>query len=234
MSIFRSILSVGIPSVLMQAISSVMSLGMNAILISFSSTAVAVFGVYFKLQSFVFMPVIGLNNGMVPIVAYNYGARKRERMLKTIKLSVCYAVAIMILGLIIAQTMPERLLSIFNASGDMMDMGVYALRIISIHFPVAAISIILSSVFQALGKGMYSLWVSFARQLIVLLPVAYLFSKIGGLNTIWWCYPLAELLSLTLCTIFFIRINRNLIRPLGSGEKSRKSMKNTSVECRAH
>lgn len=230
MQVFRSILSVGIPSVLMQAISSVMSLGMNAILISFSSTAVAVFGVYFKLQSFVFMPVIGLNNGMVPIVAYNYGARKKDRMLKTIRLSIYYAVAIMALGLIVAQAIPEQLLSIFNASDDMMDMGVYALRIISIHFPVAAVCIILSSVFQALGKGLYSLWISFARQIIVLLPVAYIFSKIGGLNMIWWCFPLAELLSLVFCVIFFVRINRKLIRPLGASEKRGKRLQKSAAE----
>ena len=182
-SVFRSILSVGIPSVLMQAIGSLMNLGMNAILISFSSTAVAVFGVYFKLQSFVFMPVIGLNNGMVPIAAYNYGAKRRDRLLKTVKLSIVYAVCIMVIGLIIAQLIPEKLLGIFNASDDMMQMGVFALRIISIHFPIAGISIILSSVFQALGKGLYSLSISFARQIVVLLPLAFLFSRIGGLNT---------------------------------------------------
>ena len=198
-SVFRSILSVGIPSVLMQAIGSLMNLGMNAILISFSSTAVAVFGVYFKLQSFVFMPVIGLNNGMVPIAAYNYGAKRRDRLLKTVKLSIVYAVCIMVIGLIIAQLIPEKLLGIFNASDDMMQMGVFALRIISIHFPIAGISIILSSVFQALGKGLYSLSISFARQIVVLLPLAFLFSRIGGLNMVWWSYPLAELLSLTLC-----------------------------------
>ena len=176
-SVFRSILSVGIPSVLMQAIGSLMNLGMNAILISFSSTAVAVFGVYFKLQSFVFMPVIGLNNGMVPIAAYNYGAKRRDRLLKTVKLSIVYAVCIMVIGLIIAQLIPEKLLGIFNASDDMMQMGVFALRIISIHFPIAGISIILSSVFQALGKGLYSLSISFARQIVVLLPLAFLFRE---------------------------------------------------------
>mgnify|MGYP002541190766 FL=1 len=227
-SVFRSILSVGIPSVLMQAIGSLMNLGMNAILISFSSTAVAVFGVYFKLQSFVFMPVIGLNNGMVPIAAYNYGAKRRDRLLKTVKLSIVYAVCIMVIGLIIAQLIPEKLLGIFNASDDMMQMGVFALRIISIHFPIAGISIILSSVFQALGKGLYSLSISFARQIVVLLPLAFLFSRIGGLNMVWWSYPLAELLSLTLCIFFFARVNRNILSQLKSPTDDEKERRKKS------
>ncbi len=226
--VFRSILSVGIPSVLMQAIGSLMNLGMNAILISFSSTAVAVFGVYFKLQSFVFMPVIGLNNGMVPIAAYNYGAKRRDRLLKTVKLSIIYAVCIMVIGLIIAQLIPEKLLGIFNASDDMMQMGVFALRIISIHFPIAGISIILSSVFQALGKGLYSLSISFARQIVVLLPLAFLFSRIGGLNMVWWSYPLAELLSLTLCIFFFARVNRNILSQLKSPTDDEKERRKKS------
>ena len=223
-SVFRSILSVGIPSVLMQAIGSLMNLGMNAILISFSSTAVAVFGVYFKLQSFVFMPVIG----MVPIAAYNYGAKRRDRLLKTVKLSIVYAVCIMVIGLIIAQLIPEKLLGIFNASDDMMQMGVFALRIISIHFPIAGISIILSSVFQALGKGLYSLSISFARQIVVLLPLAFLFSRIGGLNMVWWSYPLAELLSLTLCIFFFARVNRNILSQLKSPTDDEKERRKKS------
>ena len=227
-SVFRSILSVGIPSVLMQAIGSLMNLGMNAILISFSSTSVAVFGVYFKLQSFVFMPVIGLNNGMVPIAAYNYGAKRRDRLLKTVKLSIVYAVCIMVIGLIIAQLIPEKLLGIFNASDDMMQMGVFALRIISIHFPIAGISIILSSVFQALGKGLYSLSISFARQIVVLLPLAFLFSRIGGLNMVWWSYPLAELLSLTLCIFFFARVNRNILSQLKSPTDDEKERRKKS------
>lgn len=227
-SVFRSILSVGIPSVLMQAIGSLMNLGMNTILISFSSTAVAVFGVYFKLQSFVFMPVIGLNNGMVPIAAYNYGAKRRDRLLKTVKLSIVYAVCIMVIGLIIAQLIPEKLLGIFNASDDMMQMGVFALRIISIHFPIAGISIILSSVFQALGKGLYSLSISFARQIVVLLPLAFLFSRIGGLNMVWWSYPLAELLSLTLCIFFFARVNRNILSQLKSPTDDEKERRKKS------
>ena len=212
----------------MQAIGSLMNLGMNAILISFSSTAVAVFGVYFKLQSFVFMPVIGLNNGMVPIAAYNYGAKRRDRLLKTVKLSIVYAVCIMVIGLIIAQLIPEKLLGIFNASDDMMQMGVFALRIISIHFPIAGISIILSSVFQALGKGLYSLSISFARQIVVLLPLAFLFSRIGGLNMVWWSYPLAELLSLTLCIFFFARVNRTILSQLKSPTDDEKERRKKS------
>ena len=212
--VFSRLLAVGIPSVIMQAISSVMNLGMNAILISFSSTAVAVFGIYFKLQSFVFMPVFGLNNGMVPIVAFNYGARKKDRLMKTIRLSVCYAVCIMTLGLIIAQIFPNALLGIFNASDEMLNIGISALRIISIHFPIAGFCIILSSVFQALGNGVYSLVISFVRQIIALLPMAYVFSKIGGVTMLWWAFPAAELVSLCLCIFFFVRTNRRTLQHL--------------------
>lgn len=212
--VLSRILAVGVPSVIMQSISSIMNLGMNAILISFSSTAVAVFGVYFKLQSFVFMPVFGLNNGMVPIVAYNYGARKKDRLLKTIKLSACCAVCIMLVGFAIAQLFPETLLSLFNASDTMLDIGVTALHIISIHFPIAGASIILSSVFQALGNGVYSMLVSFCRQIVVLLPLAYIFSHIGGLHMLWWAFVLAEIVSLALCCFFLARINRKLLKNL--------------------
>ncbi len=201
--VLGNILSVGIPSVIMLSISSLMNLGMNAILISFSSTAVAVFGVYFKLQSFVFMPVIGLNNGMVPILAYNFGAGKKERMQKTIKLSIIIAFCIMLLGTVAAQRFPETMLSMFDASDEMLAIGVPALRIISIHFPIAAVSIVFSSVFQALGNGIYSMLVSFCRQLVALLPLAYVFARLGGLDLLWWAFVLAEVVSLVLCLLLF-------------------------------
>ena len=216
--IIKTILSVGIPSMIMQAIGSVMTFGMNKILIVFSSTAVAVFGVYFKLQSFVFMPVFGLNNGMVPIVSYNYGAENKERMIKTIKLSLCYAVGIMLLGLILIQIFPTQMLMLFNASEHMLSIGVPALRTISLSFIFAGIAIIFSSCFQALGNGILSMFVSIARQLIALLPAAYLLSKLNDVNLVWWSFPIAEIVSVTLSVIFFIRMYEKVIKPLGQGK----------------
>lgn len=203
---------------IMQAIGSVMTFGMNKILIVFSSTAVAVFGVYFKLQSFVFMPVFGLNNGMVPIVSYNYGAENKERMIKTIKLSLCYAVGIMLLGLILIQIFPTQMLMLFNASEHMLSIGVPALRTISLSFIFAGIAIIFSSCFQALGNGILSMFVSIARQLLALLPAAYLLSKMNDVNLVWWSFPIAEIVSVTLSVIFFIRMYEKVIKPLGQGK----------------
>ena len=213
----RGIYSVGIPSIVMASISSVMTFGLNLILMAFTSTATAVFGVYFKLQSFIFMPVFGLNNGMIPIISYNYGAKNRHRIIRTIKLCVFYAVAVMILGFGLFQIFPTQFLSMFNASQDMISIGVPALRIISISFLFAGYCIITSSVFQALGNGIMSLLVSVARQLIVLLPVAWLLSKTGNLNLVWWSFPIAELMSVTLCTIFLRKIYKKEIKPLPSG-----------------
>lgn len=200
--ILTSILYIGIPSILMMAISSVMTFGLNKILIAFSSTAVAVFGVYFKLQSFIFMPIFGLNNGMVPIVAYNYGAGKEKRIHTTIRYAACYAIGIMCLGVILFQAIPGPLLQMFSASEHMLSMGIPALRIISIHFVFAGFSIIASSVCQALGQSVYSLIVSLIRQLIVLLPAAYLLSLSGNVNAVWWSFPIAEVVSVLLCMIF--------------------------------
>lgn len=201
------IYKVGIPSIIMQAIGSVMTFGMNKILLMFSSTAAAVFGVYFKLQSFIFMPVFGLNNGMIPIIAYNYGARNKERIKQTAKLSILIAIGIMLIGLIIFQTLPEYLLAnLFDASENMIAIGVPALRIISLSFLFAGYCIIAGSVFQALGNGVYSLIVSAARQLLVILPVAYIFAKVFGLSMVWWSIPIAEIVSLTLSTILLKRI----------------------------
>lgn len=202
------IYQVGIPSIIMQSIGSVMVFGMNKILLLFSSTAAAVFGVYFKLQSFIFMPIFGLNNGMIPIIAYNYGSRQKKRILSTIKLSVGIAVFIMCIGFFLFQAFPAQLLSFFDASEHMLEIGVPALRIISLSFIFAGYCIIIGSVFQALGNGMYSLVVSAARQLLVILPVAYLFSMIFGLHMVWWAIPIAEIVSVLLSMFLFRRIKR--------------------------
>ena len=210
----KKIYSVGIPSIIMGSIGSVMTFGMNKILMVFTSTATAVFGVYFKLQSFVFMPVFGINNGMVPIVSYNFGARNKERMIDTMKISIIYAVCIMIIGFTIIQIYPDKLLSIFNASKSMIDIGIPALKIISLSFLFAGFCIIVGSVFQALGEGVLSMIVSIARQLVVLLPVAYLFSKTGNLNMIWWAFPIAEIASVVLSVIFLKRIYNKIIKDI--------------------
>lgn len=216
--IIGNIYSVGLPSIAMQSIGSVMVFGMNQILITFTATATAVFGVYFKLQSFVFMPVFGLNNGMVPIVAYNYGARKPDRILRTIKLSLTYGIGIMILGFLVFQLFPDVLLSFFMAegetSGDMLTIGVPALRTISISFLFAGVCVVSTAVFQALGHGVLSLAVSVLRQLVVLLPVAFLLSRIHGLDTVWWAFPVAELFALVLCAVFLRRVYRRNIKGL--------------------
>lgn len=212
----KTILAVGIPSMIMQAIGSVMTFGMNKILIVFSSTAVAVFGVYFKLQSFVFMPVFGLNNGMVPIVSYNYGAEKKDRLLKTIRLGLFYAVGIMLLGLALIQIFPNQMLLLFNASEHMLSIGVPALRTISLAFVFAGVSIVFTSTFQALGNGILSMFISIARQLIVLLPAAYLLSLTGNVNMVWWSFPIAEIMSVSLSVVFFIHMYKKVIKPIGS------------------
>lgn len=209
--IIGKIYSVGLPSIIMQSIGSVMVYGLNKILIAFSSTATAVFGVYFKLQSFIFMPVFGLNNGMVPILAFNYGARKRERMVDTIKYSVIYALIIMTAGTLAFWLFTDKLLLLFAASDHMMSMGIPALRIISIHFPIAAFCIIIGSVFQALGRAVYSMINSIMRQVVVLLPVAYLLSLTGEVNNVWWSFPIAELMSFTVTMLFLIKINKDII-----------------------
>ena len=215
--VIGGIYSVGVPSIAMQSIGSVMVFGMNQILIAFTATATAVFGVYFKLQSFIFMPVFGLNNGMVPIIAYNYGARKPERIVKTIKLSVMYAVGIMLLGLLAFQLIPDVFLGMFMAEdsgSDMLTIGVPALRIISISFLLAGFSVVCSSVFQALGHGVLSLAVSVIRQLVVLLPVAFVLSRVRGLDAVWWAYPIAELFAVTLSALFLRRVFRREVEPL--------------------
>lgn len=209
--IIGMIYKVGLPSIIMQSIGSVMVFCLNKILIAFSSTAVAVFGVYFKLQSFVFMPVFGLNNGLIPIMAYNYGAKKKDRMIKTIKCGLLIAFSIMSIGMVVFELFPDAILALFEASDNMLAMGKVALRTIAIHFPIAAICIVLGSAFQALGNAVYSMFVSIARQLVVLIPVAYALSKLGNVNYVWWCFPIAEIMSLTITVIFFIKLKREVI-----------------------
>ena len=209
------IYKVGIPSIIMQSIGSVMTFGMNKILLMFSSTAAAVFGVYFKLQSFIFMPVFGLNNGMIPIIAYNYGARNKHRIIETARKSVLIAVCIMILGFAIFQIFPAFFLStLFRASENMLGIGVPALKIISMSVLFAGYCIIVGSIFQALGNGVYSLIISAARQLIVILPVAYIFATVFGLSMVWWAIPIAEIVSVILSTLLLKRIYRKVIKPL--------------------
>ena len=214
-AIIKQIYMIGIPSMIMQAIGSVMTYGMNRILISFTSTATAVFGVYYKLQSFVFMPIFGMNNGLVPILSYNYGAGKRERFMQAMKLGIMYAVAAMMIGLAVFQLIPATLLKLFEASETMIEIGVPALRIISVSYLIAGFCIICGTVFQALGCAVYSMIVSIARQLVVLLPAAYLLSLTGNLNYVWWAFPIAELMSLCVTIVFLFIVNRKIISRIG-------------------
>lgn len=212
------IYAIGIPSIIMQSIGSVMTYCMNRILIEFSSTATAVFGVYFKLQSFFFMPVFGLNNGITPIIAYNYGAKQRKRMIKTIKLSLIVAFCLTFIGFFSFEAIPQVLLGMFNASEDMLTIGVPALRIIGIHYLIAWFCIVIGTVFQALGKAVFSMIVSIMRQLVVLIPAAYILAKLGGLHAVWWSFPIAEVFSLLVTLFFFIKIYREIISKLPEGK----------------
>ena len=200
--VIARIYAVGVPSIIMSSIASMMTFCMNQILMTFSATATAVFGVYFKLQSFVYMPVFGLNNGMVPIVAFNYGARQKQRIMKTMKLAIAYAFGMMLIGLAIFQIFPAELFRMFNASEAMLSIGIPSLRIISISFLFASINIISISMLQALGHGIYSMLISVGRQLIVLIPVAFLLSRTGNLNLVWLAFPLAETVAVVLSIIF--------------------------------
>lgn len=216
--IIGTIYAVGIPTIIMQSIGSVMTYCMNRILIEFSSTATAVFGVYFKLQSFFFMPVFGLNNGITPIIAYNYGAGQRKRMLKTIKLSMLVAFCLTFIGFLCFEGIPQILLSMFNASDEMLTIGVPALRIIGIHYLIAWFCIVSGTVFQALGKAFFSMIVSIMRQLFVLIPAAYILAKLGGLHVVWWSFPIAEVISLMVSSFFLVRINRTIISRVPEGK----------------
>ena len=213
--IIGKIYAVGVPSIIVMSIGSILVYFLNIILGSFTTTAIAVYGVYFKLQSFVFMPVFGLNNGSVPIVGYNFGARNKQRVMKTIKLSCLAACSIMMVGVLVFELLPKQLLALFAASDEMLKIGIPALRIIAVHFPIAAFSIILSSVFQALGKGIQSMVISFVRQLIFLLPAVWLLSLTGNINNLWWAFPIAEFLALVVCCILLKGTYDKEIKNLG-------------------
>lgn len=217
--IIGTIYAVGIPSIIMQSIGSVMTYCMNRILIEFSSTATAVFGVYFKLQSFFFMPVFGLNNGITPIIAYNYGARQRKRMVKTIKVSLVMAFCLTFIGFVLFESIPQALLGLFNASNDMLKIGVPALRTIGVHYLIAWFCIIVGTVFQALGKAVFSMVVSIMRQLVVLVPAAYLLAKFGGLHMVWWSFPIAEVMSFIVALTFLIKIWNDIIKDIPEGRE---------------
>ena len=212
--ILGPVLAVGVPAIVMNAIGSIMNFGMNQILQGFQETATGVFGVYYKLQSFFFMPLFGLNNASISILAYNYGARKPKRIVQTLEVACAIAVGIMLAGLLVFQLAPGALLGMFHPSADFLAIGTSALRIISLHFPIAAFSIILSASFQALGNGIYSTIVSLCRQLLVLLPVTYLLSLTGNVHNVWWSFPVAEIVSLAVTAALFGRIYRQKIKPM--------------------
>ena len=212
--VISRIYSVGLPSILMQAVPSVLIFGLNQILVSFSETAAAVYGVWFKLQGFAFLPIIGMNNGVVPIVAYNYGARKPDRIVKTVKLAIQVALCIMVVALALFQLAPDKLLGFFQASPDMLTIGSPALRTMSLCFLVGGFTIVASSVLQALGKGLLSMSIAVFRQLLLVLPLAYLFSLSGSLNLVWFSFPVAEVLAGLLTAYYIYRIYHRVIRPL--------------------
>ena len=210
----RTIYFVSFPTILMMSIGSVMTYMMNQILNIFSETAVAVFGVYFKIQSFFFMPVFGLNNGLIPILAYNYGARKKARINEALKFAIFLAVCIMVAGTLILNLFPETILAIFGASEEMYRIGVPALRIISLHFPLAAFGIVMGSIFQAFSQSVYSLIVSVLRQLVALIPAAYLLTFLGDVVYVWWAFPIAEIMSIVVSVIFFRKVYRKIVAPM--------------------
>ena len=232
--IIGDIYKIGVPSIIMVAIGSVMTYSLNKILLTFTKTAAAVFGVYFKLQSFVFMPVFGMNNGIIPIIAYNYGAGNRRRMTKTVRFSMVLACSIMAVGTALMWIIPETMLKIFDASENMLEIGVPALRTISISFVMAGFCIAMGSVFQAIGKSYFSMIVSFTRQLVVLVPVAYLLSKTGVLENVWWAFPIAEVFSLAVTLISYSYVYKKIISHVGekavsSGENSLTETKESST-----
>ncbi len=214
LEIIQQIYKIGVPSIIMQSIGSVMVFCLNKILIVFSTTATAVFGVYFKLQGFIFMPVFGMNNGMVPIIAFNFGAKNRERMMQTYKLALSTAIAIMSVGVLLFELIPEQLFLLFGASEHMLGMGVPALRIIGWHFPIAAFCIVTGSVFQAVGKAVYSMINSICRQIVVLLPAAFLLAQLGEVNYVWFAFLIAETVSMIMTAIFFRKVYKEVIKPL--------------------
>ena len=221
--LIRDIVAVGLPSTVMQAIGSVMNMGMNAILSGFaqSNAALNVMAVYFKLQSFIFMPVFGLSNGIIAIVGYNFGARNRERIYSCIRVALTWALVIMLVGMLIFMLFPGQLMAIFESEAEaeitaqMSDIGIVAMRIISSSFLLAAVGIILSTVFQAVGRGTYSMIMSICRQLLILLPAAWLIARLtGDVKAVWWCFPIAELVSLFICLFFYRKCDREMLSVL--------------------
>ena len=219
LKIIGRIYSIGIPSIIMVAVGSIMTFSINKIVIAFTETAAAVFGVYFKLQSFVFMPLFGMNNGVIPIISFNYGARNKQRVMKTIGVAILFALFFMAIGLASMQILPKELLSIFNASDQMIKIGVPALKTISISYIFAGFSVVLISVFQAFGKGLFSMSISIARQLVVLVPCAYLLSKTGELDNVWWAVPIAEVMSVLVAGAFFVYLYKKVITKLDMEQK---------------
>ncbi|MEC6748678.1 MATE family efflux transporter [Marinilactibacillus sp. XAAS-LB27] len=216
--VIKRIYAIGVPSMIMTSITSVVTLLLNNILLQFTPTATAVYGVYIKLQGFAFMPVFGLNNGMIPIVSYNYGARNKKRMISAIKICLIYAMSMMLMGTILFQAFPEQLLALFNASDEMTAIGVSALRTISISFVLAGFSIIIGTVFQALGNGMLSLWVNVIRQLVVLVPVAYVLSLSGDVHSVWWSIVISEAVAVVFSVIVMRYVYNKKIRPMSNNE----------------
>lgn len=214
LEMIKDIYIIGVPTIVMQCIGSVMNYSMNRILIAFSSTAVAVFGIYYKLQSFIFMPVFGLNGGTVPIIAYNYGAKNKKRLLDAYKLAWLFATIIMSVGTLLFEVIPGTLLTMFSASDNLMAIGIPALRIIGLHFPVAAYCIVTGTLFQSLGKSVYSMITSIMRQLVVLLPAAYILSLLGSVTFVWWSFPIAEIMSAIVTTFFLKKMNKEIISKL--------------------
>ena len=215
----KPIYFIAIPSILMMSIGSIMTYAMNVILIAFSTTATAVFGVYFKLQSFFFMPVFGLNNGLIPVLSFNYGAKNKKRIDESLRFALSLAFGIMLIGAITFELIPGTLLDMFNASDDMKGMGITALRTIAVHFPLAAVGIVFSSVFQAFGQSIYSLIISVMRQLVVLIPAAWLLAQTGVVNNVWWAFLIAEVISLMTSIFFFKKVYRKMISPFTASEQ---------------
>ena len=217
--VIKPVLAVGVPSIILMAIGSVMNFGMNQVFLGFGQTPANVFGIYFKLQSLFLMPLLGINNASISIIAYNYGARQPKRIVKTVKLALATAFGVMLVGFALFQIFPDVVMGIFASSGEaeaqeMVKMGATAMRIVSIHFLLASIGIPLSASFQALGNGIYATIVSLCRQLVVLLPAAYLLSLSGNVHVVWWSFPIAEVASSTLCVLFFLRLYKQKIKPL--------------------
>ena len=210
----KDIYRIGIPSIILQSVGSVMTFSLNKILAMFSDLAVTTFGVYFKLQSFAFMPLFGMNSASVPIIAYNYGADRRDRLEKTMSIGVRYGIGLMSIGTLIFWLFPKELMALFDSPPEMVAMGVVALHIISLNFPFAGYAIMRGAAFQALGKSVYSMNISLVRQLLIIIPCAYIFAKIGGVNMVWWAFPCAEVAGVTMSILYTRRIRRTIINKM--------------------